>query len=156
MRIRVALLLTIIVVVITGCTVEASRIYIVCRYDNGAVSCYKNANEFYDVDVNGNLLPTIDPTLRAYPILTFTPTQGDYNFEPDVPNLYHGCKVELEHYVYRLLENDFDAFEIIYSDYQRLEIKVYSQTTTYRILYNIYGEIRVYSENNSPILYINE
>lgn len=156
MRKTIIVLTCAMCILLSGCTVEADRVYVVCRIEGETVSCYKSENDFYTVQSDGTLLPSLDPTLRAYPALNFEPKSVDYNLTPDIPGLYHGTLRELEGYVFTLLANEFTDFDVYYTDYRQLELFVYSDTDTYRILYNIVGEIRIYSENNHQILYLNK
>lgn len=149
-------LLVLLCLLLTGCTVEADRIYVVCRVSNGDITCYKNDTEFYDISPDGALTPTIDPTLRAYPALDLYIHDGEYNLYPILPNLYKGTKTDVERYLFELSSREgLNNVRWVYSDYQRFEVLYTTTVTTYRILFNIYGEVRIYSENNLPPPYLN-
>lgn len=155
-RCACALMLLSILCLLTGCTRTADRIYTVCRVSEKGISTYKPNGTFYDYHEDGSLTPSMDPTLRALPALQFNPRQHSYKLTPVLPGLWEGTLQGLEGYVYELTQNGFTFDGCTYADWQKLEFYVYSDDDTYRIMYNIYGEVRIYSQNKAPILYLNE
>lgn len=141
------LVLTIFIMLnLTGCTQEASRIYTVCKIDNGNTYCYDYDNNFYIVSAEDKLIKCNEVGLIARPTLSFVPSGTEYKIEStDVPNCYKGTFESLKGYVYTLLnELEETSFEIKQVDSKSIEIFVYSSSVNTRCIYNIYGELRLY------------
>lgn len=129
-------------------TVDADRIYTVCKYDNGIIYCYNNDENFYRVSDDA-LIKVGTANLKAKPCLQFIPTKGDYKFEYILPGLYRGTLTSVYHYSSRLLNTDNSSYEVTYSDCNMLEVYIYSEEFDVRIIYNILGDVRVYAVDNS-------
>jgi small nuclear ribonucleoprotein (snRNP)-like protein len=133
---------------LTGCTTEADRIYTICKYDNGEIYCYKNEDEFYKVLEDGSLLSISGVGVKALPALRVIPSDGEYLFNYQMPGLYKGTLESVDHYVYLLLENN-GSLDIKYADSNSVEMFIYTESCNIRIIYNIRGDIRIYAVDNS-------
>lgn len=140
---------------LTGCTVEADRVYVVCRKTADTTYVFSGSKEFYTYD-GEQLYPCIDPNLQPYPALQFNIEDGEYNLAFVLPGLYRGTLTSLEHYVYKVCNGDSSKITVISADWQELELLLTLDNIDMRILYNIHGDIRIYSSNNSAPLYLNE
>lgn len=148
------ILFTLVCISLSGCAVEADRIYTVCRIDNGTRYVYDGSGRFYTVLPDESLQPNIDPNLIAKPALMVTPKEGEFSFEVQLPGLYKGTLADVNHYVYAAC-TDTSQLQIIYADAKRLEIVFPSGEDNIRILYNIKGDVRIYSTNNNIPVYLN-
>lgn len=143
---------------LSGCTVEADRIYTVCKNDGENVYCYKEDGSFYYYS-NGILVPTSGVGLQAYPALHVTPCSGEFSFTYVLPGLYSGTLASVNHYVYKLQQESSSELIIQYQDWNNIDFIVKTDNVSTRIIYNIKGDVRIYAVDNSdnPIepLYIN-
>ena len=153
------LFLVIVSFLLTGCTVEADRVYTVCKSSPTGVYCYDSSGNFYYV-VDSKPLPVGSAGLQARPALQLSNRSGDFEFESVLPGLYHGTLTSVSHYVSKLVNELDGVIDIVYSDWNNLELYVYSSEVNTRILFNIKGDVRIYAVDNfrNPILplYINE
>lgn len=153
------LLLVVVSCLLCGCTVEANRVYTVCKASPTDVYCYDSDGNFYYV-VNNKPLLVGSAGLQARPALKLSNRSGDFVFEPVLPGLYRGTLTSVSHYVSKLVSELNGEVEIVYADWNNLEIFVYSSEVNTRILFNIKGDVRIYAVDNfqNPILplYINE
>lgn len=139
----------------TGCAVEADRIYTICCIDNGSQFVYDGSGNFYTVAADGSLTPNINPKLIRKPALMFLPSEGEYELEYVLPGYYKGTLTSLEHYVYAVC-SDIASIEILYADPNSLELIVPVEDISLRILFNIRGDVRIYSSDGAIPLYLND
>ncbi len=154
MKKLLCILCVLLSVTLTGCTVTADRIYTVCRIDNGIRYVYDGSGNFYTVQDDGSLIPNINPNLIRRPALMFIPSAGEYEIKYILPGCYKATLTSLEHYVYEVC-SDVSAIETVYSDANKLELKVPVNTTSLRIIFNIRGDVRIYSSDGTIPLYLN-
>lgn len=142
---------------LTGCTKEANRIYTVCKVDAGQVYCY-NDTSFYTVSGN-NLIEIGSVGLKRYPALQLTPTDGNFEFKYVVPGHYRGTLHSVNCYANKLLEDGY-TYDIVYTDCNNLEVYFDNSLNRIRLIYNIQGDVRIYCIDNSdnPIvpIYLDE
>ena len=153
-RYLTVLLLIFFLLTLTGCTVEADRVYTICRKTADSTYVFSGSGDFYTY-IDGKVYPCLDPNLQPYPALTFKIEDGEYNITYILPGHYRGTLKSLEHYVNELVSGDFGKVEVIFADWQDLEILVTLDDLNVRILYNIRGDIRIYSSNNCAPPYLN-
>lgn len=139
---------------LTGCAVEADRIYTVCLIDGDTQCVYDGSGKFYTVDADGSLTPNINPKLIRKPALMFLPSEGEYMFTNILPGYYKGTLTSLEHYVYAVC-SDLSIIETVYADPNSLELIVPTENSSLRILFNIRGDVRIYSSDGAIPLYLN-
>ena len=148
MRYKLILCIIIIMLVCTGCTVEANRIYTKCKIVGDTYYCYNTDNEYYYY--NGEMLvPVSGVGLRSLPALHVIPTAGDYVFTKQIPGLYTGTLTSVNHYVHYLITKLDATVEITYQDWNTVDLKVISDTVSTRIIFNIKGDVRIYAIDNS-------
>lgn len=133
---------------LTSCTVDANRIYTICKRDNNKVYCYSNDGVFFEVLDDGSLIQTSGVGLNAYPELHLIPKEYGYTFVNVLPGLYSGTLKDVSGYVNKLLIEGY-TYEIVYSDCYNIELYAYSESCNIRILFNKQGEVRIYSVDNS-------
>lgn len=153
MRKLLSILLCCSCFLLSGCAVEADRIYTVCCIDNGIQYVYDGSGNFYTVGTDGSLTPNINPKLIRRPALTFMPKEGEYDLKYVLPGYYRGTLTSLEHYVYAVC-SDLTSIEVIYSDPNSLELIVPAEDISLRILFNIRGDVRIYSSDGTIPLYL--
>lgn len=145
--------LLLICLTLSGCSIEADRIYTVCRIADGVQYVYDGSGNFYTVTESNSLQTNIDPSLISKPALMLMPKEGDYAFEYILPGLYKGTLTSVNHYVYAIC-TDLESIQIIYSDANKLEVIVPADDISIRILFNIRGDVRIYSSDNTIPLYL--
>lgn len=134
----------------TGCvTVEADRIYTICKTDGTDTYCYNDTGSFYFLSPDGLLVPTSGVGLRNLPALTITPREGEFEFIYQLPGLYDGTLHSVNCYVNKLLTELNGELEVTYRDWNNIELYVKSATVSTRIIYNIKGDVRIYAIDNS-------
>lgn len=143
---KVIILITLLLMSLTGCTIEAERIYVVCKQDSATTYVYDTNNNFYEL-INGDLVPHSGVALKAYPALTIEPYDCEYNIVPVLPGLYRGTLESLSGYLFKLLK-DNGEFEIVSRDWNNIEIIVKTDEVNTRLIFNISGDIRIYAEDN--------
>ena len=148
-KLKLVIILVVLATSITGCTVESDRIYTICKIDDGEVYCYKNENEFYKVLEDNTLLKLSGVGLYARPMLQIIPSEGEYEFYYQLPGLYKGTLESVHHYVYKLQEDGCGKEDIVYSDCNILDMYLYNNEYSVRIVYNIRGDIRIYAIDSS-------
>lgn len=153
-RFILLLLSTVVCLSLAGCAIEADRIYTVCRIDNGTRYVYDGSGNFYTVMPDETLQPNIDPSLINKPVLMVLPKEGEFVFESMLPGFYKGTLESINHYVYAAC-SDLSQLQVVYADAKRLEIVFPSGEDNIRILYNIKGDVRIYSTNNNIPVYLN-
>ncbi len=155
MRKILLLVMLTICVFLSGCAIESDRIYTVCKIDNGTVYVYDGSGKFYTVLQDGTLQPNINPNLITKPALMLLPKEGDFEFEYVLPGLYKGTLTSVNHYVHKVC-TDLSAIDTVYADPNNLEIFVPAGDISIRILFNIRGDVRIYSSDNTIPVYLNK
>ncbi len=146
--------LLLLCICLTGCAIEADRIYTVCCIDDGTQYVYDGSGNFYTVGADGSLIPNINPKLINKPALMFIPTEGEYAFENILPGYYRGTLTSVEHYVYEVC-TDLTSIDVIYADANNLKLIVPVGENFLRIMFNVRGDVRIYSSDGTIPLYLN-
>lgn len=140
-----------------ACTVESNRIYTICAIKEGNTYCYNDDGFFVLNNETGSLLEVNGYGLYKKPVIQLLPTHNkDFKFENSLPGLYVGTLESVSNYVY-FLESEYNSTtEIIEADSNSIEILCTSTEMKTRIVYNIRGEVRIYSidsngDSTSPI-----
>lgn len=145
-------------VCLSGCTVTANRIYTVCKYDASYTYCYNDTGEFFIHDEAG-LIPVSSVGLKPLPVLHVVPAETEYSFKEVLPGLYNGTLESINGLLYDLIQQGA-TYNISKADWNNLELFITLDEEALRIIYNIRGDVRIYSSENSYnsklLSYINE
>lgn len=143
-----------------SCGSTAKRIYTVCKVENGSTFCYNSDGDYYEITEDGKYLPSKGVGLNNKPALDLISSAGDYHFESVLPGLYSGTLESVYHYVDKIVTTDNATVDIPYRDWNNLEIFLYTDKYSVRVIYNIRGEVRLYAVDKSNKFiqppYINE
>lgn len=143
-KLTIAILL---LVLFSGCTVEANRIYTVCKVDSDYTYCYNINDEFFRVEPDGKLTHISSVGLKDVPALVLNPSVGDYNFDYVLPGLYKGTLESVNHYV-NTLEG---VYRVSYRDWNNLEVYITTANADVRVYFNIRGNVRIYAVDKNGI-----
>lgn len=136
-------------VLLTGCTVEADRIYTVCKSTEDTVYVYNAEGEFFTYK-NGEVLPCYEPSLQARPklILEFDDST-DFSFDKEMPSVYIGSKEDCLHYVTKLLRERNGKYRLLSVDWKSFEMLVTTSECDVRVLYSNDNRVRIYAQDES-------
>ncbi|MCM1215074.1 MAG: hypothetical protein NC548_11205 [Lachnospiraceae bacterium] len=131
---------------ITGCTVDANRIYTVCKSTESTSYVYNADGEFFML-TNGRLIPCSSNGLQTKPklILIFDDST-DYNLVEEIPSVYSGTKDDCLHYVTRVLTELGGKYAIINVDWKSFEMLISTDDYDIRIIYTSDDKVRIYAQ----------
>ena len=161
MKTKLIGLLMFVCISLTGCVVEADRIYTVCK-DTPTERWVYNANgEFYKFDKTSSEFSKVEPvTLDAKPMLLLDLKPGDYCIVEEVPNKYKCTLEDFNNYINTLVEKDSVDYEVVCSDYKSMELSIKCSNYSMKCFYTNNDYLRLYcidsDSNPTDPPYINE
>lgn len=143
-RIILSFIILCIALTFAGCVETADRIYTVCKVEGDTLYVYNDSGEFFSYK-EGKYLKHSGVGLVNRPALKLvTPSLGTYEFDAELPGLYHGTLESVSAYVQCLENSGYDS-GVKAADYQNIELFCVSEDYSVRILFNIRGTVRIYA-----------
>lgn len=129
-----------------GCgTVEASRIYTVCKVTESSTFVYDANGNFYTY-ADGKVTPVYSSELKALPMLVLRfDDVTEYTLVPEIPTVYLGTKEDALHYATRVLTECSGVYRLPHIDWKSFEMLISTDTCDMRILYTSDDKVRIYA-----------
>lgn len=147
MKTKIILVVLLLSFLLCGCTVEADRIYVVCKQTENVTYVYDGNGNFYTYQ-NSNVQPYIGKDLQAEPRLTLTALYDDdlsYQLDYELPTVYNATLIDALHYIATTLQNDSAMFVVTEVDWKSFEVLVTTEDYDMRALYSSDNRLRLYA-----------
>lgn len=141
----ITLLVLLLSLLLTGCTVTADRIYAVCRVDGNNTFVFNEKGEFFKY-VNKQLVKCSGANLQAKPKLTvYLPEEPTFVLNPEIPSVYTGTKDDALGYIAHVMLSTGAEVQCPKVDWRSFEAYLRNDELDMRVIYTVDDKVRIYA-----------